>query len=79
MGFVERELARIQSALGNPGDANFDCLFAAQQALSWSLEPTSFKSPFCSITGSPEASASCSAESHPPQLSHNGGPCAGAS
>ncbi len=67
MGFIERELERIQSAIGNPGDANFERMFAAQQALAWALEPTGFKSPFCSITGSPEASAGCSAGIRPPE------------
>lgn len=67
MGFIERELERIQSALGNPGDPNFDRMFAAQQALAWALEPTGFKSPFGSITGSPEALADYSAGSCPPQ------------
>ena len=66
MGFIERELERIQSVLGNPGDPNFDRLFAAQQALAWALEPTGFKSPFCSITGSPEALASYSEGSRLP-------------
>lgn len=67
MSFVQRELDRIQSALGVPGDPQYEQLWAAQQALSWALEPTGFKSPFCSITGSQEAAGDYWAGSRPPE------------
>lgn len=51
MSFVQRELDRISAALGAPNQAEYDRLYAAQQALSWALEPTGFKSPYDEIMG----------------------------
>lgn len=76
MSFVTRELARIQSALNDPSDANRAALFAAQQALAWSLEPSAFRSPLYSITGNLEDSEDCSAGSYPPPLSRSEPACA---
>lgn len=59
MGFVARELEKIQAAIGAPTDANHAALWAAQQALAWALEPNAFQSPLSSITGSSEGSSDC--------------------
>jgi hypothetical protein len=46
MCFLEREAARIRAALNQtPDGAEFDRLYAAQQALEWALDPTSCASP----------------------------------
>ena len=51
-GFVQREIDRINTALNDePGGEAYDRLYAAQQALSWALEPQGFKSPFDMIKG----------------------------
>ena len=68
MGYVARELERIQSKLGDPSEANHAALFAAQQALAWVLEPTAMRSPLYSITGNPEDSEDCSEGMRPPPL-----------
>ena len=62
VGFVERELARIADALREPRFADqYDRLYAAQQALSWALEPDGFKRPFDMITtGIPAGTEDCS-------------------
>ena len=45
-GFIERELGRIEAALREPRFADqYDQLYAAQQALSWALEPEGFQRP----------------------------------
>ena len=52
IGFVQRELDRIAVALREaPSPECYARLYAAQQALSWALEPTGFKSPYDAITG----------------------------
>lgn len=66
MSFVARELARIQSALGNPEDPKYPALWAAQQALSWALEPTAFASPYVALTGNQEGAEGCWAGIRPP-------------
>lgn len=70
MGLIERELTKIQTAIGAPQDANHTALRAAQQALAWALDPSVFRSPLYSITGNPEDSEDCSAGSCPAPLSH---------
>jgi hypothetical protein len=59
MGFVQRELDRIQILIADEalGSARFVELFAAQQALSWVLEPSGFASPYASITKTPDLSS----------------------
>lgn len=65
MGFVERELAKLSRALvSDPDGVRYAELYAAQQALSWSLDPQGFKPPFAMITGIQEGSGDCSADSH---------------
>lgn len=46
MGFVERELEKLGSALDNGvGDPSYPQMYAAQMALSYALDPTRFTSP----------------------------------
>ena len=71
MGFVARELDRIQSRIGDPTDANYAALRAAQQALAWALEPGAMRSPLYSITGNPEDAADCLEEIRPPLSSRS--------
>ena len=54
MGFVDRELSRIQSALlgADPETERWRELHAAQQALKWTTEPQGFAAPLDSILGS---------------------------
>jgi hypothetical protein len=50
VGFVARELALISKALLEPQSAKrYVELYAAQQALSWSLDPANFASPLATI------------------------------
>lgn len=54
MGFVNRELARIEAAIAvEPnGTVRFKQLFSAQQALAWATDPNScYASPLDSIDG----------------------------
>jgi len=70
-GFVQRELDRIAAALrGSTKPEDYAQLYAAQQALSWALEPNGFASPFDALTasGSQEAQADCSGEDRPPSF-----------
>lgn len=61
MSFIQRELDRISAALVDQPDANdYASLYAAQQALTWALEPTGIKSPFAMIRGTQEATGDCS-------------------
>jgi hypothetical protein len=63
---VEAELARIRGRLVGPAPQEHAALYAAQQALSWALEPNGFRSPYDMITGRREGSGGCSAESRLP-------------
>lgn len=46
MSFVQRELDKISAALRDPNAAEVhDKLYAAQQALSWAVDPELFKAP----------------------------------
>lgn len=66
MSFIQRELDRISAALVETPTANdYDSLYAAQQALSWALEPTGIKAPFAMIRGIQEVTADCLADRHP--------------
>jgi len=48
IGFVTRELSRIGIRLRKPdiSRSEYERLYAAQQALSWALDPTTFASPY---------------------------------
>jgi hypothetical protein len=60
-GFVQRELDRIAIALREaPTPEHYARLYAAQQALSWALEPDGFAAPYEVITGIREDSEGCS-------------------
>lgn len=68
---VDDELRRIGIALQEGPDAKgYAELYAAQQALSWALDPAGFRSPFATIKGIQEAPADCSADPRP-QLSED--------
>ncbi len=45
MGMIARELELLGRALRNHPNGRYDELYAAQQALSWALDPQAFKSP----------------------------------
>ncbi len=66
MSFLQRELDRIREALLSERDGEiYDRLYAAQQALAWSSDPTGFRSPLNSIMGIQEGSVDCSARPRP--------------
>lgn len=69
MGFIERELERISEAVRarqgeNANTDEYRQLYAAQQALSWALDPTGFRAPFDTVMGIPVAPVDCQAGSH---------------
>lgn len=50
MGFMERELERVKRGLREPqSDERYCHLYAAQQALSWALDPQGFAAPYDTI------------------------------
>lgn len=54
MSFIQRELDRIAEELRkNPNGEHYAELYAAQQALSWALEPGGFRGPYAMITSDP--------------------------
>lgn len=67
IGFVQRELDRIAVALREaPTPERYERLYAAQQALSWALEPNGFASPYDAITrGTQAAPVDCSENPRP--------------
>ena len=67
MDRIQQELEKITTALREPHSSEYDQLYAAQQALSWAIEPGGFKSPYNMITGTPADSEGYSAPSHLPQ------------
>lgn len=67
MSFIARELDRIASALRqSPPTEHYRELYAAQQALSWALDPSNFRKPYETVTGTQEGLEGCSAPSHLP-------------
>jgi hypothetical protein len=69
-GFVSRELARIHAAICDPAnEGHRPELLAAQQALSWAIEPAGFRAPFAAIMGIEEEKADCPGYPHPAQFS----------
>jgi hypothetical protein len=69
-GFIQREVDRIAVALRNDCDPKrYERLYAAQQALSWALEPTGFRSPYDWAMDIPVMPADCSAYPRPLQSS----------
>lgn len=74
MSFIKRELARIGTALRDPGHAGrYAELYAAQQALSWASDPDAFRSPYDMLMGNrtmptadiPAGSEDCSVHPRP--------------
>jgi hypothetical protein len=63
MSFIQRELDRINAALHEPrfvdGTEEYRQLYAAQQALSWALDPEIFKAPYETIIGTLGDSEDC--------------------
>lgn len=73
MGFIRRELERIERGLREPQSSERYCqLYAAQQALSWALEPSRFALPYDTIMSdrlrplrdTPASLEDCSAPPH---------------
>lgn len=67
MSFITRELDRISARLRNVAlpKSEHEQLYAAQQALSWALEPNGFRSPYDTITMDiPEGSEGCPSSSY---------------
>lgn len=70
MSFVQREIDRIRSALlADPEGERYQELYAAQQALSWALEPNGFGSPIDVIMGTRVVREDCRVEFRPPSSS----------
>lgn len=65
MSFIQRELDQIGVALRKTQEVGaYDRLYAAQQALSWALDPSGFKAPYAAIMGTLEGLEDCSAHIH---------------
>jgi hypothetical protein len=75
MSFIQRELERVTTRLqaGPLPTKEYGELYAVQQALSWSLEPQSFKSPYDMLVpiSTPEEPKDCLAESDRSPFSDN--------
>jgi len=73
VGFIERELERISDAVrarqAEQSDTNeYRQLYAAQQPLSWALEPNGFRAPYETIlSGTLAGPASYPANNSPSQ------------
>lgn len=75
MSFVQREIDRLNIELTSaPDGPRYTELYAAQQALVWSLEPLGFKPPSAMIMGTQAAPGDYLAESRPAQSSSMGAP-----
>jgi ribonuclease HI len=70
MSFVSRELEKLSRALqSEPQGNHYAELYAAQQALSWAMEPQGFKAPLVMIMGTQQGSEGCQAYRNRPQSS----------
>lgn len=79
MGFIERELEKLHSAMvAGIGDPRWPELYAAQQALSWALDPKSFRAPFDYLKNIPAGSGDCSVDIHRSPLPDTKAPRSGA-
>lgn len=68
MGYIERELGRLHKALDEGvGDPRYPEIYAAQQALSWALDPQAFRAPMAYLKGIREGSVDCPACHSRPQ------------
>ena len=67
MSFIQRELARISEGMErshNEPEKRRE-FYAAQQALSWALDPDAFRAPYETVTGTQEDSEGCSEHLRP--------------
>lgn len=61
MSFIKREIERIAIELRKGQETpNYEELYAAQQALSWALDPAGSKSPYNMLMDIPAGSEDCS-------------------
>lgn len=76
MGFVQREIDRLNAEIAKVSDGNRQAeLYAAQQALSWALDPDGFRSPYDMLMGIPVNSEDCQAEPRPAPFLDISGHC----
>lgn len=61
MSYIQRELDALGAALREGGNNQAE-LYAAQQALSWALDPMGYKSPLSMLTDIQADSIGCLAE-----------------
>lgn len=60
MSFVSRELEKLSRALqSEPQGNHYEKLYAAQQALSWAMEPQGFKAPTVMIMDTQQGLEDC--------------------
>lgn len=65
MSFIRRELDAIAIAISDPANAAIaDRLYAAQQALWWTLDPSHYRAPLATILGTAADTGDCPAASH---------------
>lgn len=57
MSFISRELGKPGRALREASGEEYERIYAAQQALSWALDPEAYKSPVVMLTGIQEEKA----------------------
>jgi hypothetical protein len=60
---IEDELHRIRVAMLDHSSVNYQQYWAAQQALSWVLDPETFAPPFASLSNSEVKQVDCLARS----------------
>ena len=71
---ITKEMLRIREALiAEQNNVKRRELYAANQALSWALDPSCAAAPSIVLMGTPEARADCQVEPHPVQSSSTGG------
>ncbi len=63
MSFIAREIEKLSRALCTDQQRpDYKELYAAQQALSWALDPKAFKAPYLTIMGTQGGSEDCSVD-----------------
>lgn len=66
MSFIQRELNRIREQLKKGENfPEYDNLYAAQQALSWAIEPDGYKPPYDLVMSTQASSKGCLSFGHP--------------
>lgn len=73
MEHVHAELRRIRARLACPEPNEHAGLYAAQQALSWVLNPRQFAPPYRTVTGIREGEADCCPENCQPRSEETAG------